>query len=484
LLIAGKDYSSTGEKYEVRNPADTREIVGIVQKGKVEDAKRAIDAAQEAFEKWSNASPALRGKIVHDAAALIQKNEEEIAVLVTKENGKPLKDAKSETRAFVSILEYYAALWPTLRGSHVPTSDTSRFAVIMKKPVGVCAAILPWNNPILQAAAKLAPALIAGNTMVVKPASTTPLAIIMLVQMFHHAGLPQGVVNVVTGTGDVVGEELLRNPKISKVSFTGDTETGKRIMELASAQIKRLTLELGGSDPLIVCDDADMKLAVDGAAFGRFRNSGQGCLCVKRLFLFENIADEFIRRLTEKVSKIKTGNGMDPETKMGPCHTAKQRALVEEQVADAVQRGAKIAIGGTRPSGTVYEHGHFYLPTIALDVDYSSRLAREECFGPALPVFVVRDLEEAIEKANESLFGLSSYVFTRDVNRAISASERISSGKTVVNAAYDSSIELPHGGVKLSGIGRELGLEVFDYYTEPKVIVIDTSTERSPWIPD
>jgi acyl-CoA reductase-like NAD-dependent aldehyde dehydrogenase len=485
LLISGEFVDSErGASYEVRNPADTREVVGTAVKGTLQDARRAIDSAQEAFRKWSETSPRERGRILLKAADLVRQSKEDIAVLITKENGKPLVDARGESDGLANILEYYAGLWPALRGAHVPMADPSKFALVMKRPIGVCGAILPWNNPITQFANKIAPALIVGDTVVAKPASTTPLSVGLVGELMLQSGLPPGVLNIVTGPGSVVGEELVQNKKVRHVTLTGETETGKKIMRLAAEQVKKLTLELGGSDPMIVCDDADLDRAADAAAFGRFRNTGQGCMCVKRLFVFEDIANEFMRKLTEKVSMIKVGNGMDPGTKMGPCHSDNQRKVVEDQVADATERGAKLVAGGRRPTGPKYDHGYFYLPTLMTDVDPESRIATEECFGPALPMFTVSDFDEAIEAANRSMFGLSSYVFTKDINRAIKAAEKIESGKTLINTGHDSSIELPHGGVKMTGLGREHGLEAFDAYTEPKVLLIDTNTTRTPWIPD
>jgi len=485
LLIDGQFVEPVrGETYEVRNPADIREIVGIAAKATTEDARKAVDSSSEAFEKWSMMSPATRAKILLKVASLIDNDEQLIARMITKENGKPIADALGEVRGFVGHLEFYAGLWPSLRGSYVPISDPLKFAVVMKKPVGVCVAIIPWNNPIIQLAQKLPPALIAGNTMIVKPATTTPISVMHVGELFLRAGLQAGVLNIVTGPGDILGPELVRNTKVSKVSFTGDTATGKKVMALASEGIKKVTLELGGNDPMIVCEDADLKLAIDGAIFGRFRNTGQGCLCVKRLYLVEEIASKFISEMTGKTRRLRVGDGIKADTQIGPCHTAHQRDIVESQVADAIQRGAKIATGGKRPVGKEHMHGHFYLPTLLTEVDSESRIAKEECFGPALPIFVVKDLEEGIERANDSIFGLGSYVFTNYINRAITRGEKTRAGKTLINTAYDVSVELPHGGTKQTGIGRENGIEVFDYYTEPKVLMIDTSTSRKMWDTD
>lgn len=476
--------SEKGATYEVRNPADTREVVGTAAEGTLQDARRAIDSAQEAFGKWSATSPRTRGQLLLKLVELVRQRKEDIAALITKENGKPLADARGESERLANTVEYYAGLWPALRGAHVPMADPLKFALVMRRPVGVCGAILPWNNPIVQLANKIGPALIAGDTVVVKPASTTPLSAGLVGELVSQAGFPAGVLNIVTGPGAVVGEELVRNDKVRHVSLTGETETGKRIMRLAAEGMKKLTLELGGSDPMIVCNDADIDRAADAAAFGRFRNTGQGCMCVKRLFLFEEIADEFVRKLTAIVSKIKVGNGLDLQTKMGPCHTDQQRREVESQVEDATARGAKLVTGGRRPSGLPYDHGYFYLPTLLTEVDPKSKVMMEECFGPALPIVEVSNLDEAIEASNRSNFGLSSYVFTNDINKAIRAAERIESGKTLINTAHDASIELPHGGVKMTGLGREHGLEAFDAYTESKVLLIDTNAQGSPWIPE
>lgn len=485
LLISGEFVDSEeGVSYEVRNPADTREVVGTAVQGTAQDARRAIDSAQEALRQWSEESPRTRGRILLGAAEFVRQRKEDIAVLITKENGKPLADARGEADGLAYTLEYYAGLWPALRGAHVPMADPSKFAIVMKRPIGVCGAILPWNNPIVQFANKVAPALIVGDTMVAKPASSTPLSVGLVGELMLQAGLPPGVLNIVTGPGNTVGEELVQNEKVRHVTLTGETETGKRIMRLAAEQVKKLTLELGGSDPMIVCDDADINRAVDAAAFGRFRNTGQGCMCVKRLFLFEGIANEFVRKLTLKVSKIKVGNGIDPATKMGPCHTDQQRRDIETKVEDASDRGAKLIAGGVRPSGPSYDYGFFYLPTLLTDVDPRSKIMTEESFGPALPILTVSNLDEAIEAANRSVFGLSSYVFTKDINNAIRAAKRIESGKTLINTGHDSSIELPHGGVKMTGLGREHGLEAFDAYTESKVLLVDTNAQGSPWISD
>jgi succinate-semialdehyde dehydrogenase/glutarate-semialdehyde dehydrogenase len=312
--------------------------------------------------------------------------------------------------------------------------------------------------------------------MVVKPAGTTPLTAVRCVQLIQQAvgqeGGPKGVINIVTGPGGVVGEEILQNSLVRKIGFTGETGTGKHVMEVAAREVKHVTLELGGSDPMIVCDDADLDRAVSAASVGRFFNCGQACLAIKRLFLFERIADSFMERLVEKVKKLRIGNGIKPETLLGPLHTAGQRQEVEEMVEEAVKRGAKILYGAKRPEGEEYARGYFLLPTLLADVDPKSRIVTEECFGPALPIMRVKDLDDAVEQANRSIFGLGSSVWTKDIDKAMWAAERIESGYTWINSAQIIYDELPFGGVKQSGLGKEHGTEAIDYYTETKSVVI------------
>jgi succinate-semialdehyde dehydrogenase/glutarate-semialdehyde dehydrogenase len=480
LLIASEYVDSeSGETTPVRNPA-TGEIVDTVPKGTVTDVRRAIDVAKGALKKWSEMAPSKRGAILLEAGRSILAQEKELATLLTTEQGKPLRESILEIQRFVHTLDHYGGMAKSLRTAAV-VLDRGRHGLVLRKPLGVCGAIVPWNFPVSLMGNKLGPALLAGNTVVVKPAGTTPLTDIRCCELIdkaiQNAGGPKGVLNVVTGAGSVVGEELLVNPTVRKIGFTGATDTGRRVMQSAAKDFKHVTLELGGSDPMIVCDDADIDRAVSAASVGRFFNCGQACLAVKRLYLFDNIADVFMEKLVEKVKKIRVGNGVSKETLMGPLHTADQRKEVEEQVEDAVKRGGRILYGARRPTGGDYDKGFYLQPTLVADVDPSSRLLQEECFGPALPIVRVKNLDHAIEQANNSIFGLGSSIWTRDINRAMAGAERIEAGYTWINSAQIIYDELPFGGVKQSGLGKEHGEEAIEHYTDSKSVVIATETE-------
>jgi succinate-semialdehyde dehydrogenase/glutarate-semialdehyde dehydrogenase len=473
MFIAG-EYTDTasGETVAIHNPA-TGELVDTVPKGTAEDVKRAVAAAEEAAVEWGKFSPPKRGACLTEAARLVLENEKELTQLLTREQGKALRESVLEIRRFAHTLEHYAGMAKTLRGGYVKLDD-GRYGLIMSKPMGVVGSIVPWNFPVSLMGNKVGPALLAGNAMVIKPASTTPLTATRCVELVQQAGLPKGTINMVTGPGGSVGEEILRHPAIRKVGFTGATDTGKRIMEVASQEVKRVTLELGGSDPMIVCDDANIDRAVSAASVGRFFNCGQACLAVKRLYLYDGIADEFIEKLVEKVRKLRVGNGLTRGTMLGPLHTKAQREEVEEQVADAVQRGAKVLVGGDRPTGDEYDKGNFLNPSVVVDVDPASKLLADEVFGPALPVVRVKNLEEGLALANDSIFGLGSSIWTQDIDKAMFAAEKLDAGYTWVNSAQIIYDELPFGGVKQSGVGKEHGNEAVEHYSEVKSVVVAT----------
>jgi acyl-CoA reductase-like NAD-dependent aldehyde dehydrogenase len=474
MLIGGEWVGSrSGNSIEVINPA-TGEPVDTAPRGTAEDAREAIDAAAQAFAIWSEFTQAKRAEVLKRTVELLKLHENELATLLTKEQGKPLREAALEIRRYGHTLEYYAGLGKNIRGGYIPQIDENKYGLIIKRPLGVVGAIVPWNFPVSLMGNKIGPALLAGNTMVIKPAETTPLTDLRVVGLFLEAGLPKGALNVVTGQGSVVGEEIVTNPKVRKIGFTGSTDVGRRVMASAAQGIKRVTLELGGSDPMIVCDDANIDEAVKAAATGRFFNCGQACLAIKRLYLFESIADDFIEKLVGRARKLRVGNGLAEGTMIGPLHSASQRDEIEAQVQDAVDRGARVLAGGVRLRGADYDNGHFYAPTLLTDVPDEARVAREEVFGPALPIFKVKSFDEAIEKANDSIFGLGSSIWTNDLSRATRAAERIEAGYTWINSPQVIYDELPFGGLKQSGLGKEHGTEALDYYSETKSVVVAT----------
>jgi succinate-semialdehyde dehydrogenase/glutarate-semialdehyde dehydrogenase len=480
MLIGGEPCDSvSGNTYEVHNPA-TGEVVDSVPKGTAQDVQQAIDAATTAFQgEWADVAPEDRGALLFNACERIKEHAGEIAQLLTTEQGKTLFEANLEIHHLIHGLEFYAGLASKVRGSYVPLPQKGAHGLVVRQPIGVCGAIVPWNFPLTLMGTKLGPAVAAGNTIIVKPASTTPLATLKTIELIQQATyadgkktLPPGVVNVVTGPGGEVGEELLRNPGVPRIAFTGSTHVGRHVMEVAGPAIKRVTLELGGSDPMIVCDDADVENAAKMADVGRFFNCGQMCLGVKRLFVHDSVYDAFMAGLRGALEKKTVGPGTSKASRMGPLHLEYQRGEIEEQVEDARARGATVLVGGSRPNGQETANGFFYLPTVIENPPQDARVVREEVFGPVLPVFRFSDLDEAIDKANDSMYGLGSSVWTSDLVKTHRAIDKLQAGNVWVNSLHYGYDELPFGGVKASGIGREHGPEALDYYLEPKGVVI------------
>jgi succinate-semialdehyde dehydrogenase/glutarate-semialdehyde dehydrogenase len=371
---------------------------------------------------------------------------------------------------------HYVGLAKTLRGAHTPGLDPGVDGIVLRRPLGVVGAIVPWNFPTTLLCNKLAPALVAGNTVVAKPAGTTPLTTLRFAELLAEGGLPAGVFNVVTGSGSVTGTALVRHPSVRKIAFTGSTPVGEQIMALAAPGMKRVTLELGGSDPMIICDDADLDAAASAASMGRFYNCGQACLAIKRVYVFESVADAVIEQITAKAKRLKVGRGDVKGSQMGPLHTAAQRDEVAGQVTRTLERGGTLLTGGGPPEDPELEGGYFYAPTVVADPPHDAPMATEEVFGPALPIWRVADLDEAIARANASPFGLGSSVWTRDLGRARQAADRIEAGYTWINSRTKVYDELPFGGWKSSGYGKEHGSEAFDYYTETKSVVFGSQS--------
>jgi len=470
-FIAGAEHRNTGDPLDVINPAEGRAFASVAA-ASAADVDAAVEAAAEALRAWSELAASKRGEILGRAAHHVEEHLDELVPLLTREQGKTLRDSRIEVAKAIDTLNHYVGLSKALRGAHTPNLDPGVDGMVLRRPLGVVGAIVPWNFPTTLLCNKLAPALVAGNTLVAKPAATTPLTTLRFAELLAEGGLPEGVFNVVTGRGSTAGEALVTHPVVRKIAFTGSTPVGERIMAQCAHGIKRVTLELGGSDPMIICDDADLAAAASAASMGRFYNCGQACLAIKRVYVFESVADEVIDSIVEKAKRLKVGRGDVRGTQMGPMHTAGGREEMAAQVSRTLQAGGELRTGGGPPEDPDLAGGFFYEPTVVADPPHDSPMATEEVFGPALPIWRVKDLDEAIARANASPFGLGSSVWTKDLQTAREAATRIEAGYTWINSRTKVYDELPFGGWKSSGYGKEHGEEAFDYYTETKSVVL------------
>ncbi|MBV8954421.1 MAG: aldehyde dehydrogenase [Solirubrobacterales bacterium] len=475
MLIAGeREAARSGEEFEVLNPANEEVLESVPSAGPA-DVDRAVQAAAQAFEEWRETDAEERAAKLRAFAGLVKANRKELGETLTLEQGKPTMEAGGEVQHFVHGLEYYADLATKVRGVYQPLPSTlgRSYGMVVRRPIGVCVGIVPNNFPLTLTGTKLGPALAAGNTIVLKPSEETPLTMLRLAELLIEAEIPAGVVNVVTG-GAETGEALVKHPLVRRIAFTGSTATGRKIMELAAPEMKRVTLELGGSDPVIVCPDADLKGAVKTALIARFWNAGQGCLAGKRLFVFDEVYDDFMSGLLEGVKRYEPGAGWEkaekPKLRIGPLTSERQRQLVMDQLQDALDGGGELLYGGDPPETP--EKGFFLTPTVVQNPPPDSRVASEEVFGPVLPVWRVGSLDEAIQRANETPFGLGSSVWTHDVRIINRVSQELDAGMTWVNQNHFGYDELPFGGVKQSGYGKEHGIEAMDYYFEDKSVVV------------
>jgi len=466
-LIDGEWLAAAGARIEVRNPA-TGERVGSVPDFGAVETRRAIDAAEAAFHPWRAKTAAARAKILRRWFDLVMENQEDLARLMTLEQGKPLAEARGEIAYGAAFIEWFAEEARRVYGDVIPSPLADRRMIVLKQPVGVCAAITPWNFPSAMIARKAAPALAAGCTMVVKPAEQTPLSALALAWLAQQAGVPPGVLNVVTGEPRAIGGELTSSPKVRKLSFTGSTEVGRLLMAQCAPTLKKLSLELGGNAPFIVFDDADLDAAVAGAMASKYRNTGQTCVCSNRFLVQEKVHDVFAQKLAAAVGKLKVGNGLDDGVTQGPLIDGAALAKVEELLADAVAQGARVLCGGKRHA----RGGTFYEPTVLAGATSAMRLAREEIFGPVAPIFSFRDEADAIRMANDTEYGLAAYFYSRDIARAWRVGEALDYGMVGVNSGLISSEVAPFGGVKQSGLGREGSKYGIDEYLEIKYLAM------------
>ncbi|MGJ6121977.1 aldehyde dehydrogenase family protein [Mycolicibacterium sp. Y3] len=471
------------ESIEVRSPA-TGELVATVAYGDLGAVDDAVAAAKAAHESgvWRTTPPRARADVLDAIADNLAARADELTALQVRENGATVRAAGAFLIGYaVDHLRYFASLarsYAFQASGPLSEAPTLAAGLIVKDPVGVCAGIIPWNFPLLLAVWKLGPALAAGNTVVLKPDDQTPLTLLELARAADEVGLPAGVLNVVTGPGPVVGARLAEHPDVRKVAFTGSTEVGKSVMRAAASNVKKVTLELGGKGANIVLDDAGLDLAVDGTLFGFLLMSGQACESGTRLLVPESIHDEFVRRLVARARTVVLGDPMDPATDLGPLISAEQKARVEKYIALGQEEGCKLVFQGDTPTDPALVEGHWVAPTILIGASNDMRIAREEIFGPVLVVLTYRDDDEAVAIANDSEYGLSAGVWSTDNTRALGIARRLESGTVWVNDWHMLSAAFPFGGVKQSGLGRELGSDALDEYTEPKFIHVDLTNDR------
>ncbi|MFH1322325.1 MAG: aldehyde dehydrogenase family protein [Methanobacteriota archaeon] len=465
--------SENGEKFEDVNPA-TLETIAHLQKASVDDVQRAVESAVEAFDSWSGTPAPLRGKILFRAARMLEERKEELSRLMTKEMGKILKEARGDVQEAIDMTYYAAGEGRRLLGETTPSELPNKFCLTMRRPIGVVGLITPWNFPLAIPAWKIMPALISGNTIVFKPASDTPLLSIELVKILTEAGLPKGVMNLVMGEGSTVGAAIVHNKNIRAISFTGSVETGKWVMSEAGKDMKRVSLELGGKNPIIVMDDANLELAIDGVLWGAFGTTGQRCTAASRVIVHEKILPAFQKKLIDRTRKLKIGNGLDESTDIGPVINNSQLKKVSKYVEIGKEEGAKLVLGG-KPAQPM--PGYFFEPTIFTDVSSDMRIAQEEIFGPVLSIISTGSLDEAIDIANSVVYGLSSSIYTENFNNAFKAIEKLDTGITYINApTIGAEIHLPFGGVKSTGNGtREAGTTAIEEFTEIKTVYFDYS---------
>jgi succinate-semialdehyde dehydrogenase/glutarate-semialdehyde dehydrogenase len=464
-------HAVSGEELEVINPA-TKELVSTVAKADEKDSKLAIEAAERAFKPWKTKPAKERASYLLKAAAYLRERTDSLAETVTNEMGKPVNEAKGEINLAIDYLEWYAEEAKRIYGETIPASHKDKRLMVLKEPVGVVAAITPWNFPVAMITRKLAPAIAAGCSVVIKPASATPLSAIKVFEAFHAVGLPKGVANLVQGSASKVVGEMTRNPAVKKITFTGSTEVGKKLIRDSADTVKKVSMELGGHAPFIVFEDADIDKAVDGAIASKFRNAGQTCICTNRIYVQESIAEEFGKKLSKKVSQLKIGNGLEDGVAIGPLIDEGAYKKVDEHISDAKKRGATVLCGGKKAE-VANQNGWFYEPTVLQGATDDMIISTEETFGPVAPIYTFTTKEEAVERANHPEYGLAAYCFTKDLSQAYFMMEELEYGIVGINDPIPTTAQAPFGGVKESGIGREGGHHGIDEYLEEKFVSLN-----------
>jgi alpha-ketoglutaric semialdehyde dehydrogenase len=469
--------ASTGETFENRNPADTRDLVGIFQKSGKADVDNAIEAAKRAFAKWRLVPAPKRAEIVFRAGEMLLERKEEYSRDMTREMGKVLKETRGDTQEAIDTAYYMAGEGRRLFGPTTPSELPNKFAMAVRQPVGVCAMITPWNFPMAIPSWKLLPAIVCGNTCVIKPAQDTPLSTYNLVRTLTDAGIPKGVINIVSGFGSKIGAPLMEHPDVRAISLTGSTDVGRIVGTAAAKNFKHCSLELGGKNPMIVLDDANLDLAIDGGLWGGFGTTGQRCTATSRIIVQKGVYSEFVEHYVARAKALKVGNGLDESVEMGPAVNEGQLKTDLSYIDIGKSEGAKLKCGGNRLDKGDYQYGWFLEPTVFADVDPKMRIAQEEIFGPVVSIIPCDNLEHAIEIANNIEYGLSSALYTKDVNKAFVAMRDLHAGITYINApTIGAEVHLPFGGVKATGNGhREGGFGAIDFYTEWKSIYVDYS---------
>ncbi len=473
LYIDGKwRHAASGQTFAVTNPA-TSEVLAQISAADTDDVRDAVNAAASAFGSWSGKTAYERAGYLLDAHRLMLERADELARVMTMEQGKPLRTARIEVQYAADFLIWFAEEAKRVYGSVIPSARADQRFLVLHQPVGVVGAVTPWNYPISMLTRKLGPALAAGCTAVLKPAKQTPLCAVEVFRILHEVGVPAGVVNLVTaGRASIVGDEFLANPAVRKLTFTGSTEIGRQLAQGAAGQIKRVSLELGGHAPFIAFGDADPAHAARGVSLVKFLNTGQACISPNRIFVHRSIAGQFLAVLADRVGKLKAGNGLDDGVTIGPLIDDGALAKMDEHVTDAVAKGATLVCGGQRLTGEKFDAGTFYAPTILSDVTPEMVIYRDETFGPIAPVVIFDDDDEVIKMANDTIYGLAAYLYTKDLSRALRVSEALRFAIVGINDINPTSAAAPFGGMKQSGLGREGGQEGITEYLETKLIGI------------